>query len=185
MQKYDPKSAWWNFCAVGNYAGRFYSYAMQPVRSLQRHFEGTFVREADLLEQSLVASNPEELVSKLTAFTVESGQQVSARWALLLPELLTTYRDGYVIGGQQNATVTITRMFYPRWWLQTVGFFAHPANRDGILFASNPKIEQTQGTSGLFVLVMALGFFVAGWWLGRRGVKRERLANYSSIPDQV
>ena len=28
MHQYDPESAWWNFAAVGNYAARFYSFAM-------------------------------------------------------------------------------------------------------------------------------------------------------------
>ncbi len=35
MHAYDPESAWWNFCAAGNYASRFYIFAIKSVRELQ------------------------------------------------------------------------------------------------------------------------------------------------------
>ena len=33
--KYDNSISFWNFCAAGNYAGRFYKFAMKDVEALQ------------------------------------------------------------------------------------------------------------------------------------------------------
>ncbi|RYG68054.1 hypothetical protein EON64_06015 [archaeon] len=184
MQKYDPTSAWWNFCAVGNYAARFYKYAMQPVRKLQDSLEGKFTAETAALQQTLMAQPEDSAVQALTKYTVDSGEAVTTRWRDLFPEMLTTYRDGFIIGGQHNTTVTITRMFYPRWWLETVGFFDHPANKNGIFFAPNPALVATTQTAqqSVLMLLVALCCFAVGWFVGRKGKSNRH--NYSAIPEQ-
>lgn len=196
MQKYDSSKAWWNFCAVGNYASRFYRYAIQPIRALQHEIEDHLKVQTDALEARLLpllknpsAHSMDKVVGELTRFTVDSGEAITAKWRDLFPHMLTTYRDGYVIGGQQNLTVEINRMFYPRWWLETTGFFTHPPNREGILFAPNTAIlpAQQSNTNGLAMLLVAVVCFVLGVMLGRTGPKRimEKVQQqaYSPIPD--
>jgi hypothetical protein len=210
MQKYDSNSAWWNFCVVYNYASRFYMYAMEPVRKLQHRLETELLSSANDLESSLSAlasdsKNNDIIIDKLTKFTVEKGDYVSKEWKELFPVLLTTYRDGYIIGGQQNTTVTIKKLFYPKWWLETVGFFNYPGNKNGILFApnSNSGFINTSANSvaGNLITVIFSGliFFVLGFLYAKKQKKvksssfvlndfswSSRISNdfrYSKIPD--
>eukprot|EP00599_Poterioochromonas_sp_BG-1_P014650 CAMPEP_0173160280 /NCGR_PEP_ID=MMETSP1105-20130129/17739_1 /TAXON_ID=2985 /ORGANISM="Ochromonas sp., Strain BG-1" /LENGTH=188 /DNA_ID=CAMNT_0014079131 /DNA_START=179 /DNA_END=742 /DNA_ORIENTATION=- len=181
MHKYDTNSAWWNFAVVGNYAGRFYMFAMESVRDLQHRLESELIPAADALEASLttttttpVAEKKEEIVNALTTFTVEKGDYVSNEWKNLFPVLLTTYRDGYIVGGQDKETIEIKRFFYPRWWLQTVGFFDHPGNKEGILFAPAPGSVSGKGgvvvgsndvaSNVMTVMITGLLFFVLGYF---------------------
>lgn len=190
MQRYDPSKAWWNFCAVGNYASRFYSFAIQPIRRLQHTLEEDLLVKSAKLEEQLTlllkSGSQGQVVSELTKFTVDAGETITQQWRDLFPYMLTTYRDGFVIGGQQNATVEIHRMFYPRWWLETVGFFNHPPNRAGILFAPNPVLVENGASvmANMYMALIAIVCFVLGVWWGRAS-KRAILQNkiYSPIPD--
>jgi hypothetical protein len=48
------------------------------------------------------------MVTLLTEFTVEAGDYTSNQWKELFPNLLATYRDGYVITKRDQPQVTIT-----------------------------------------------------------------------------
>ena len=53
--------------------------------------------------------------------------------------MVATYRDGYHVTDIDKATYTVNRMFYPRWWLQAVGFFQHHGVAGGIMFEPAPS----------------------------------------------
>jgi hypothetical protein len=78
----------------------------------------------------------------LTEFTVTHGDNTMLAWRKMLPEIWTTYRDGYVITGLDDAIVTINGMSKPAWWFRQSGFF-NPTNlnldKDAILFATDPS----------------------------------------------
>ena len=218
MQKYDSNKAWWNFCVVGNYAARFYSFAVKGVRKLQNKLDKKLQEICDSTESTLMSTyygksttldqvNVENVANTLTQLTVSSGDMVSTAWKDYFPELLTTYRDGYVIGGQHNATVEIHRMFYPKWWLDQVGFFNIPGNKNGILFQPNPALDLTTsgalGTQFVTFIFTALVFFFLGMWVSNKQkfvksinaantsnswgfeniMKYNSTAQYSAIPD--
>lgn len=183
MQKFTTTSAWWNFCVVGNYASRFYSFTIQAIRSLQKSLEVELLDAVKKYEEKAARyltsgtdKDMDKAISLVTSLTIESGDRVAMAWRDYFPTLVTTYRDGYIIGGQKNSTVTIKRMFYPRWWLQAVGFFDVGGNKDGILFAPAPAAPSagTMSTTismtlqPLYFLLTALVFFVVGLGLGRR-----------------
>lgn len=44
----------------------------------------------------------------LTKFTVEAGDYTSRQWKDLFPNILATYRDGYIIGHRDQPQVSIT-----------------------------------------------------------------------------
>lgn len=205
MQKYDSTKAWWNFCVVGNYAARFYSFAIQGVRKLQNRLDNKLTEVCDTTEKSLLTTyfsgkslldktSEENVINALTEVTKSTGDMVSVAWRDYFPELLTTYRDGYVIGGQHNATVEIHRMFYPKWWLDKVGFFNIPGNKNGILFQPNPSIQPigTNWMDGSIFVFSSLLFFLLGMWVSKKlnnGNKPWKLnersspGSYSAIPD--
>jgi hypothetical protein len=189
MHRYDPGSAWWNFNVVSNYAGRFYMFAMEPVRALQHRLENELIPAADELEDSLEDEDDEErIVEKLTDFTVEKGKYISNEWRDLFPFLLTSYRDGYSVSGLDQPTIQIKRLFYPRWWLEATGFFDHPGNKDGILFSPNNGgvSDSAKGdvvSNLMTVMITGLLFFLFGYWYARKPSKKtSSSSSFSSIP---
>lgn len=53
-------------------------------------------------------SDNQEVVEKLTTFTVSQGDYASQRWKDLFFELIVSYRDGYVITGHDQPAVSLT-----------------------------------------------------------------------------
>lgn len=118
---------------------------MQGVRAVQYSLEESLWQSSTALESELLTllssganTDSAAITARLTAFTVESGEHVSSTWRDFFPKLVTTYRDAYVVSGQEDTTVSIRKMFYPKWWLERVGFFDVGGNKDGILFMPNP-----------------------------------------------
>ena len=135
MHAYTTDSIWWNFCVVGNYAARFYSFSMRPVRALQSSLELELQHsvdevEAEALKVLRLAGRAQEATGGgwsaidaaasfastklLTAFTISTGEYVNQKWKEPFPLLLAQYRDGYVVN-TEGPVVGLTRMFYPRW----------------------------------------------------------------------
>jgi hypothetical protein len=114
------------------------------------------------------------VVELLTTFCTTEGDAVSAAWRDLLPRVITTYRDGMVIGDTDKAVFTIQKMFYPRWWLEAVGYFNNKGNTNGILFAVNPT--RYSYTSSLPFQLMLIGSLcgVLGFLIGRRSTQISR-----------
>ena len=78
--KYDPTVSYWNFLAAGNYAARFYRFAMTDVAEMQKKLE----------EESVAAvANVENLAMAMLSGT---GATVS------LTELLTALTHDQVGG---------------------------------------------------------------------------------------
>jgi hypothetical protein len=187
MHRYDDKVAWWNFCVVGNYAGRFYKYAMEPVRKLQHRLENELTHDINSFEKSLKPllskSTPKDLIKQLTKYTIDKGDYISKEWRDLFPFMLASYRDGYHVSGFNETTIHIKRFFYPRWWLQATGFFDHAPNADGILFNPSPFAIAGNAMANqnfLLICISALVFFIVGMFYGNKQRKPKRSA-YGSI----
>jgi hypothetical protein len=58
-------------------------------------------------------------------------------------------------------------VFYPRWWLEAVGYFTHPPNKDprAILFTPNPTTDQSISLSAAMMVCLftALAFTSFGY----------------------
>ena len=186
LQQYDPESAWWNFCAVGNYASRFYVFTLPAIQALQQQLFGdiysgalrlesrvTLMSQAAAVVDASGASAPagqqqeegwvKEAVSLITEFTTQSGSHISTAWRDFLPTLFSTYRDGQIV--TTNLTYIIRKsMFYPNWWLNLVGYWNIPGNANGIYFEGRPKQEQQeQLSSSRDYQVSAAGPETASW----------------------
>jgi dipeptidase len=98
-QGYDSSVAFWNFLAVGNYAGRLYKFAMQEVKATQDRVHAQLVQDTNANEQEVLAllssapskaSVAQQVVQKLTDFTNAKGEYIMNEWRSLLPRLITT-----------------------------------------------------------------------------------------------
>lgn len=119
-----------------------------------------------------------QVVSLLTAFTTSEGTFVSESWRDLFPVLLTTYRDGYVMKNLDQPTIAFDRMFYPRWWLEQVGYFEIGGNKDGILFSSNPNSLGYGLRYFVHTLLVLVGALLVGYAGYRVGVSKQAKAEY-------
>lgn len=197
---------------VGNYASRFYSFSMAPeglIRTLQRTLDLRIQKGVKNIEKEIVgilnfnnegeekdgksARLPSALhevnkaaVSLITEFTCTEGEYVSTAWKDLFPKVLTAYRDGMMIDNTDKAVFRITKMFYPRWWLEEVGYFNATGNKGGILFAPNPIGRSEGDMTGvmmcMMVLVLCAVCAVFGFYMGTRSSTYSD-SKYQSVAD--
>ena len=62
-------------------------------------------------------------------------------WTDLFPTLVTTYHDGYIAKGLNATTIDMTKIFYPYWWLQAVGYYNNFEDRVNNFIADPAIIE--------------------------------------------
>lgn len=123
---------------------------------------------------SIIGSD--EVINLLTSFTVLQGQDVVQAWKALFPQILASYRDGYVVN-TTVASITVNKIFYPKWWLDAVGYFAVPPNNDPnlIVFSANPFATGSVSTT-FWVVSMVLAVIASAYVssiLTYRRLKRE------------
>jgi len=121
----------------------------------------------------------------LSDFSNKSTYQVFERYEELFPELVTKYHDGYRFQSSENEHIEAFKMFYPKWWLQDVGFWGTTNN--------NPnQITPTQ-TYRLFgfeiafislsAILLAVGLSAVGFIVGQRFPNKK--SSYNSINSYV
>jgi dipeptidase len=194
--KYDPSVSFWNFAAAGNWANRWYLHSLKTVQDLQYNLESGYARELNSIDDQATAiyknceaagkdcdqvSTQRSVVGMLTAFSQNKGQQTVDAWRDLLPTLITQFHDGYHAQNLDGTEIQMKKLFYPKWWLDAVGYFENKPNTDpkAIMFAPAPAsvdantadgVVNTFTTSGVMatVLICSALSVVAGFVVGRR-----------------
>ncbi|TMW65833.1 hypothetical protein Poli38472_003598 [Pythium oligandrum] len=124
---YDRDSSFWTFALVGNWVSRFYKYAHPFVEKVQLDIEdsaeklqGVVLQEAAQVKASQgEAAMREFLTDQSTLFASQSQKAFS----VLFEYLVTAFHDGYQFSNFSSPTLHVTPLFYPKWWLELVGFF--------------------------------------------------------------
>lgn len=147
-----------------------------PIRRLQRKLEAELHTAVDAIESKVMnaltlmdssnaaQSERENKVSEikgiLTDFTVASGETVSNQWRELFPQVVAQYRDGYVLN-TTTPTIGITKMFYPKWWLEKVGYFERkPSNKKDIIYFQPTPSDGWEWTIGVSMTLFSLGIAI-------------------------
>ncbi len=146
-QGYDSSVAYWNFLAVGNYAGRFYRYAMVDVRAVIARVHTQLVQDTAAFEKTVLkqiaASKGAsvEVVKALTEYTSAKSEYIQTEWRALLPHLITKFHDGMIATALDQPSIVMRKLFYPKWWLEATGYFLHKGNFGPgvILFEPTPE----------------------------------------------
>lgn len=206
LQQYTDESAFWNFCAIGNVATRFYYFTIAAIKELQQTLQwnlnnGTAILESrvKLMADAAVESNMvsadgsetanaadvnvawvSEAVNLITQYTEESGKMVSNAWRDRLPTFFETYRDGqiFVLNG---TAITRKSMFYPMWWLDLVGYWKIGGNPHGILFDADPIGFAPPKSASILTapnVFAAIGVVVLGFAAGRYSSVVNRRKSY-------
>lgn len=95
--RYDSSSSFWNFLAAGNYAARFYRFAMTDVAAVQMKLqEDSFAAVAavekialEVLSTASYNSAKATVTELLTKTTNDQANTIVAAWRDLLPALIT------------------------------------------------------------------------------------------------
>ena len=133
----------------------------------------------------LVSEGEKDTVTvMMDAFCAEQVSKVSKAWRDLLPQLITKFHDGYIAETLTGPAITMTKIFYPKWWLQVSGYFdpANAPNPDGpntILFDSRDEALRKYDSSGGYytmgaLLMSVLTALVVGYTLGYKAQSREK-----------
>ena len=116
FREFSWDSAFWTFNFVANWAyGSRYRDVIQDIQVVQQELEGGFVARQPELEKAalaLHAQSPALARDYLTAYSVEEGDRVTARWKKLGEKLVWKYLDGNV----RDATGEVTHPPYPAHW---------------------------------------------------------------------
>lgn len=125
---FDRGSMWMAFNYVANYMMLKYSYMIDDLRLEQRRLEGGFFGgrkpvEAKALE--MWNSGDQEGARKwLGKYTEDCAAEVLKAWWTLSENLYLKYNDGYI----NTPGGLATPVFYPRWWLEAVGYENGPTS---------------------------------------------------------
>lgn len=206
--KYSSDVSFWNFLACGNWANRFYRYAQPVVKDLHDSLEEEYVSEAKILEQTALdllkickkENNCEKnkvdvkITEMLTEFTKARGQQTSDAYRDLFPVLITKFHDGIEATNLDTPAFTFSKLFYPKWWLKSSGYFKNKPNQipGEIEFSVDPAIPSGYASSseyyagvlssGLFVGLIAL---VVGFVAGKRDYAANNRHSYTPIDSHL
>lgn len=126
----------------------------------------------------------EEMIQLITSVTMANGMYVNERYRDFFPKLLTNFRDGFAMD-TSTATIGFVRLFYPRWWLEKVGYFDIKGTSGGILFAQSPTSDATLSTTFIILTISfacAIGGYVAGKNEIFGGTGGLRASRYDPIP---
>eukprot|EP01041_Mallomonas_annulata_P004646 gene4647-9217_t len=79
----------------------------------------------------------------ITDVTVNTGEMTVTEWKSFFPLLVAKYHDGYVLQHPDASIVNMKKLFYPKWWLEDVGYFNSenaPNSGDNVIkFISSPN----------------------------------------------
>ncbi|KAG6968604.1 hypothetical protein JG687_00003672 [Phytophthora cactorum] len=194
LYAFDRESSFWIHALVGNWAARFYSHARPFVARVQdeveSHAEGMLRSVLIEAEQHKREGGVPAMVDFLTKQSDTFAQRAHRASSDLFDYLVTAFHDGYQVSNFYAKMLTVQSIFYPKWWLQQVGFFdgaeesgdAEPASAEsattapassssGVATTAKTKIIEVahKGSVSYFtttVLVILSG--LAGLFLGRK-----------------
>lgn len=124
---YDDQSSFWIHAIVGNWAARYYKYAHPVVAKAQIEIEDL----AESMQPDILAhaakvkrENGEgAMVDFLTSQSTEYAAQAHKSSTDLFHFLIAAFHDGYQVTNFYSSALTVKSLFYPKWWLEQVGFF--------------------------------------------------------------
>lgn len=150
--------------AVGNYAGRFYRYAMVDVRATIARIHAQLVQDTAAHEKTVLSllaatqGTSAEVIKALTEFTSAKSEYIQTEWRALLPHLITKFHDGMIATGLDQPSIVMRKLFYPKWWLEATGYFLHKGNFGPgvILFEPTPATTASSSSALSYTATMVL-----------------------------
>ena len=192
--KYDPSTAYWTHSIVGNWVSRFYRIAIPFVQELQHELESKAVSEQKEIDDQVSQLSEDDRIAFLTKKSQEYGDKAHSSFTTLFGQLVTVFHDGYHVMGLDGSTLKPQSLFYPKWWLNQVGYFnsKFPETQAPTTEAPSTQAPETQATPAPPTLagphgpsvikylaigvVLALFFTLLGVAIGKRSRNKHEYA---------
>ncbi|CAM9357293.1 unnamed protein product [Hapterophycus canaliculatus] len=127
LLRFSKEASYWAFSVVGNWAERFRMYAHVDVAAHQSKLEEPlFAAQADLEEEAATLvrqGNVDSARAMLASHTNDSAVAAVSSYHALFDTLVARYHDGYQMEDPDAEIVKMNKMFYPKPWLQAIGYF--------------------------------------------------------------
>ncbi|CAM9331787.1 unnamed protein product [Ascophyllum nodosum] len=125
--RFSNDSSYWVYSVVGNWASRFRRFAHEDVAVQQTALEGPLFETQAKLEgvaADLVRRGDiQRATAKLTKHSQDSAEAAVSTFRALFDTLVARYPGGYQLEDPKAETINTRKIFYPKWWLEAVGFF--------------------------------------------------------------
>lgn len=164
-------SQWWASTMVANWMrGNTFRFSIRDVSGAQLALEKKFASELAALPSDVDAETADKFNAKVARTALET-------WNRLYDKLVAKYHDNYRFSAAKRTEIDVLKYFYPKKWLEQVGFFAPKFGYHG---EPNPYAapEPQHHRVPAFLAPLALLFFAlavaAGVWLGRTLEKRKK-----------
>ncbi|CAM9865180.1 unnamed protein product [Discosporangium mesarthrocarpum] len=148
--RYTPEASYWSFSVVGNWMVRFHNFAHVDVAAMQSALEDEIFSEQPRVEleaTTLVqAGDMYGAASVLTAHVNASAMAAVSAYHKLFNEFVARYHDGYQMLDPGAERIKMNKMFYPKYWLESVGFF-HSIQNDEDGKATRATTAVTRGAA--------------------------------------
>ncbi|DBA03333.1 TPA: hypothetical protein N0F65_004610 [Lagenidium giganteum] len=129
---FNRSSSFWMHAIVGNWASRFYKYAHPYVETMQTQLEDAGIKAQTAVQQQAAqikqSKGEDEMVQFLTRQSDEAATRTHDKFAQLFETLVTVFHDGYRMTNFDGDRIRANPLFYPKWWLEQVGFLATADN---------------------------------------------------------
>lgn len=172
---FDRESSFWVHALVGNWVSHVYTLAHPLVERLQLKLESRLAAtQSSVQSQAAIIKNRsghEALVQFLTNQSADFASDSHTAFWTLFETVVTTFHDGYEVSGFAAPNLHVSSLFYPKWWLQQVGFFAASSSGSKEATTGNAQPLDAGPTAGLTyatTAVIALLSGAVGVLIGRK-----------------
>jgi hypothetical protein len=170
--KFDPAASYWVHAAIGNWADRLYVHTIGDIQAKQAEVEDALFAAQVGVEAGagpMLQWAPE---GEAAAFLDEVSDTASLAdldvWGQFLYVLIAKFKDGQRLDGPPGEVayaekVAPTKLFYPKWWLDQVGFF--DSDDDGALEGGSLEQEVAKAMPSVtsLVLVLVVSHLFVAW----------------------
>lgn len=122
--RFSNESMFWHVTTVSNWVHMYYMYAVAYMRGVQWELEKYEVGDTDREAVRLMEEGKEEeaieVMQKLGDRVAEASY---TRYQSLFVELVARFHDGFILQDSEGKQADLRSMFYPEWWLESVGYF--------------------------------------------------------------
>ena len=176
----DHDSMYWPAALVGNWAGRLYDVAYPIVqRTIDAVAADVREKAREALSRSAKASTEEEKALILGTASNASAALAHQAWWTLFWDLAATVKDGQRIDDRHAEKLAPTKVFYPRRWLDEIGYFPTAGH------ATWSTFEPNGADLVAYFASFVLGGCLAALALARRASKRAAPSEngvYGAVP---
>jgi len=141
LYKFSHDAAWWAFASVSNWCERMWMWIFPDVQAAmnevaQSSAKGAAEAEAQALQvlEKHHGNHKGKVEARkvLTEWSRDNAEAVTQKWWDLFYTLIAKFRDGIRVDNTHSDKFTSVALFYPEWWLETVGYWAEPNRPDPV-----------------------------------------------------